>query len=56
MKVYAYALSGSAGIFGVPGFIGPNALNVVYMGISLLIGFVVTFVVTLFLYKGESIY
>lgn len=56
MKVYAYALSGSAGIFGVPGFIGPNALNVVYMGISLLIGVVVTFVVTLFLYKGESIY
>jgi len=56
MKVYTYAFAGSAGIFGVAGFIGPIKMNVIYMGISVLIGFVVTFIITLFIYKGEDIY
>ncbi|MNO81576.1 PTS system beta-glucoside-specific EIIBCA component [compost metagenome] len=56
MKVYTYAFAGSAGIFGVAGFIGPTKMNVIYMGISVLIGFVVTFIITLFIYKGEDIY
>ncbi|WOO37226.1 PTS transporter subunit EIIC [Anaerocolumna sp. AGMB13020] len=55
MKVYAYAFAGSAGIFGVAGFIGPTEMNVIYMGISVLIGFVVTFITTLFIYKGEEL-
>ncbi|BCJ92911.1 hypothetical protein acsn021_04800 [Anaerocolumna cellulosilytica] len=56
MKVYAYAFAGSAGIFGVAGFIGPTNMNVIYMVISVIIGFIVTFITTLILYKGESIY
>ena len=53
--MYAYAFAGSAGIFGVAGFIGPTEMNVIYMGISVLIGFVVTFITTLFIYKGEEL-
>ncbi len=56
MKVYAYAFAGSAGIFGMAGFIGPIKMNVIYMGISIVIGFAVTFIITLFIYKGEEIY
>lgn len=51
MKVYAYAFAGSAGIFGLAGFIGPTKANVIYMAISMLIGFITTFVVTLIIYK-----
>ncbi len=56
MKVYAYAFAGSAGIFGIAGFIGPVKMNVIYMGISVVIGFAVTFIITLFIYNGEEIY
>ncbi|GAB6110041.1 PTS transporter subunit EIIC [Fusibacter bizertensis] len=56
LKVYCYALAGSAGIFGIAGFVGPTAMNVVYMGMSVVVGFAITFIVTLFIYKGESIY
>lgn len=56
MKVYTYAFAGSAGIFGIAGFIGPTKINVIYMGVSIIIGFAVTFIVTLFIYKGEDIY
>lgn len=51
MKVYAYAFAGSAGIFGLAGFIGPTKANVIYMAISMLIGFITTFIVTLIIYK-----
>lgn len=56
MKVYTYAFAGSAGIFGIAGFVGPTKMNVIYMGISMLIGFAATFIITLFIYKGEDIY
>ena len=55
MKVYCYAFAGSAGIFGLAGFIGPTKANVIYMAVSMLIGFITTFIVTLFIYKGEDI-
>lgn len=56
MKVYTYAFAGSAGIFGIAGFIGPSKMNVIYMAASVLIGFATTFVITLFIYNGEEIY
>ena len=56
MKVYMYSLGGSAGILGLPGFVGPKASNVIFMIVSLALGAVVTFITTLVLYKGESIY
>jgi PTS system beta-glucosides-specific IIC component len=56
MKVYTYAFAGSAGIFGIVGFIGPTKMNVIYMAISIVVGFVVTFITTLFIYNGEDIY
>ncbi|MBA4686241.1 MAG: PTS transporter subunit EIIC [Candidatus Galacturonibacter soehngenii] len=56
MKVYMYSLGGSAGILGIAGFVGPTSSNFIFMVISILIGIVVTFITTLFLYKGESIY
>ncbi|KAB1436021.1 PTS transporter subunit EIIC [Candidatus Galacturonibacter soehngenii] len=56
MKVYMYSLGGSAGILGIAGFVGPTSSNFIFMIISILIGIVVTFITTLFLYKGESIY
>lgn len=56
MKVYMYSLGGSAGILGLAGFVGPTSSNFLFMIISIMIGIVVTFVTTLFLYKGESIY
>ncbi len=48
MKVRSIAFSGSAGIFAV---ITKDPM--IYMIISLLIGFVVTFIATLIMYKGE---
>lgn len=54
MKVYSYAFAGSAGIFGIAGFIGPTNATVIYMAISMLIGLATTFVITLFIYKGEE--
>lgn len=56
MKVYMYSLGGSAGILGIAGFVGPTSSNFIFMIISIIIGIVVTFITTLFLYKGESIY
>lgn len=56
MKVYTYAFAGSAGIFGLAGFIGPTKMNVIFMAISIAIGFAVSFFVTLFTYKGEDLY
>lgn len=56
MKVYMYSLGGSAGILGIAGFVGPTSSNFIFMVVSILIGIAVTFITTLFLYKGESIY
>lgn len=54
MKVYSYAFAGSAGIFGIAGFVGPTNMNFIYMAISMVITFVSTFIITLFIYKGEQ--
>jgi PTS system beta-glucosides-specific IIC component len=54
MKVYAYAFAGSSGIFAVTGFVGPTASNVIYFLLSLLIGFVVTFAITMITFKDEA--
>lgn len=50
MKVKSIAFSGSAGIFAVI-----TKEPMIYMIISILIGFVVTFIATLIMYKGEAI-
>lgn len=55
LHVYLYAFAGSAGLFAIPAFIGPVGTNVIYLCISMAIGFVVTFVATLFLYKDEEV-
>ena len=54
MKVYSYAFAGSAGIFGLAGFVGPTNMNFIYMAIGMLITFVSTFIITLVIYKGEQ--
>lgn len=51
MKSYAYAFSGSAGIFGLAGFVGPTSMNLIYMAIGMLMTFVSTFIITLVIYK-----
>ncbi len=56
MKVYMYSLGGSAGILGITGFVGPKSSNFIFMVISIILGIIVTFVTTLVIYKGESIY
>ncbi|SMC22928.1 PTS system, beta-glucosides-specific IIC component [Clostridium acidisoli DSM 12555] len=56
MKVYSYAFAGSAGIFGIAGFVGPAKTNVIYMAISVIIGFVATFIITMIIYKGDEVY
>ncbi len=54
MHVYLYAFCGSAGIFALVAFIGPSMMNVVYMVIAMIIGAVVTFAMTLVLYKEDA--
>lgn len=54
LKVYMYALGGSAGIFGVTGFIGKDSSNLLYLILSIIIGFVTTFIVTMIIYKNEE--
>ncbi|MBF4695533.1 PTS transporter subunit EIIC [Fusibacter ferrireducens] len=56
MKVYMYSLGGSAGLLGIAGFVGPTSSNFIFMVISIILGVVITFVTTLIVYKGESIY
>ncbi|MFV0479035.1 MAG: PTS transporter subunit EIIC [Anaerorhabdus sp.] len=50
-NVYIYSFPGSGGLFGLPAFIGPTSKNIIYMLIGSLIGIVVTFIMTLILYK-----
>lgn len=54
LKVYMYSLGGSAGIFGLAGFIGPTPSNLIYAVVALVVAMVVAFIATLFLYKPES--
>ncbi|MCD7840058.1 MAG: PTS transporter subunit EIIC [Erysipelotrichaceae bacterium] len=54
MKVYLYAFPGSSGVFGLIAFIGPSSMNIIYMAIAIIIGVVVTFAMTMVLYKEEA--
>lgn len=54
LKVYMYALGGSAGIFGFAGFVGPDSTNLINFFISIVIGMVATFILTMILYKPEE--
>lgn len=54
LHVYCYAFAGSSGIFGLTGFVGQDASNVIYMLISMLVGAVATFIATFILYKTKD--
>lgn len=53
-KAVAYAITGSAGIFAFPIYIPGGVANVVWMAAGVVIGMIVTFVLTLFMYKDEA--
>lgn len=53
-KAYAMVLTGSGGLFAIPAYISDNISNVIWMVAGMAIGFIVTFVITLFLYKEEK--
>lgn len=55
LRVYLYEVVGNAGLLAIPAFIGPVGSNVIYLCLSLAIGFVVTFIATLILYKDDEI-
>ncbi len=52
-SVYCYAF-GSSSLLGIAQFVGEKSMNIVYATIALVIGCVVTFVVTLILYKDDE--
>lgn len=52
--VFAYAFAGSNGVFGLPIFIGNDVANLVHMIIAIAVGMVITFVLTLILYKAPG--
>lgn len=54
-KTYAYAFAGTAGLLGLPGYVGPNSMNIVNMGIGIAISCAVTFILgMIFAYGKES--
>lgn len=53
-KAYAMVLTGSGGLFAIPAYISDNISNVIWIVAGMAIGFIVTFVITLFLYKEEK--
>lgn len=54
MNVHAYAFAGSGGLFAFPVFVSSDAMNLIWMIVGSVIGIIVTFIATLFLYKGEE--
>jgi PTS system beta-glucosides-specific IIC component len=54
LKVYMYALGGSAGIFGVTGFIAEQSSNIIYLFVAILAGLISTFIITMFIYKVDK--
>jgi PTS system beta-glucosides-specific IIC component len=48
-KVYGYSFPGSMGLFGLASFIGPQGSNLINAVISMVIGMVATFIITLIL-------
>ncbi|GEL15141.1 PTS transporter subunit EIIC [Pediococcus cellicola] len=51
MGVKAYAMAGSAGLFGTPVFIGSTIMTFVWAIVGMIIGMVITFIATMILYK-----
>lgn len=54
MGVKAFALAGSAGLFGTPVFIGNSIMTLVWALLGMLIGMIISFIATLILYKEEG--
>lgn len=54
-KVICCTIPGSAGMFGLVGFIGENPSNIVLMLSAIVIGMVVSFIATLVLYKNDDL-
>lgn len=50
-KAFAYAMSGTGGIFALPIYLPNGIANVLWMVAGIAIGMIVTFVITLILYK-----
>lgn len=50
-KCYAYAFAGSSALLGLPVYIGDKPNNLLFMGIAIIIGAIVTFIMTTILYK-----
>lgn len=55
MQVKAYAFAGSSGLFGFAVFTAPDVMNLVWIIVGCAIGIIITFIVTLFLYKDEEL-
>lgn len=54
LHVCLYAFAGSWGLFGLPAFIGEKANNLLYMILTIIVGMIVTFVVTLLIFKEKK--
>lgn len=54
-KVGTYVMTGTGGIFCLPGYIGPTEMNLIGAVLALLVGAISSFVVTYILYKDESV-
>ncbi len=52
--VYVRAFYGSAGIFAIPSFISDDIMTLVWFIISLIVGMIITFILTCILYKDEK--
>ena len=53
-RAFAYGMSGSAGVFALPVYFAGGVQNLIWMCAALAVGAVVTFVMTLILYKDEK--
>lgn len=53
-KAYAYAMTGSGGIFAFPVYISENVSNLIWMVAGVIVGFIVTFIATYILYKATD--
>lgn len=54
-KATAYAFAGSGGIFALPIYLTDNISNLMWMVGGCVVGMIVTFIATLFLYKPEEV-
>lgn len=53
-KAVAYAITGSAGIFAFPIYLPGGTSNLIWMVAGVIAGLIITFVLTLFMYKDEA--